>query len=134
MNESLGHYRIVSKLGAGGMGEVYVAEDTKLKRRVALKVLPPSLVDDVNSRERLQREAEAVAALDHPNIVAVHSLEEAQIDGDPSTSVHFFTMQWIDGKTLGEIIPEEGFDRDTLLTLALPLADAVAAAHRGNIV
>jgi serine/threonine-protein kinase len=116
------------------MGEVYVAEDTRLKRRVALKLLPSRVADDRNSRERLRREAEAVAALDHPNIVAIHSLEEAGIDEPGSTPVHFFTMQWIDGKTLGDIIPAGGFDRDEFLNLALPLADAVAAAHRGNIV
>ena len=133
MQGSLGHYRILSKLGAGGMGEVYVAEDTRLNRRVALKVLPPHAVDDPGSRERLQREAEAVAALDHPNIVAVHSLEEAAT-GEGESPVHFFTMQWIDGETLGKVIPEDGLDRDTLLNLALPLTDAVAAAHRGNII
>ncbi len=134
MQETLGHYRILDKLGAGGMGEVYVAEDTRLKRRVALKLLPAEMSDDHTSRERLRLEAEAVAALDHPNIVAVHSLEEAAIDGDGPATVHFFTMQWIDGQTLSKLIPEQGLDRDTLLDLALPLTDALAAAHRRNIV
>ncbi len=132
MQETLGHYRILDKLGAGGMGEVYVAEDTRLKRRVALKLLPAEMSNDHTSRERLRLEAEAVAALDHPGTSPwSHSLEETTIDG---ASVHFFTMQWIDGQTLSELIPEHGLDRDTLLDLALPLTDALAAAHRRNIV
>ena len=77
----LGHYRIERLLGSGGMGEVYVADDLKLGRRVALKVLSTELTGDPNRRERFEREARAAAALNHPNIVTIHSVEE--VDGDP---------------------------------------------------
>ena len=83
---TLSHYRITGRLGAGGMGEVYLAEDGKLKRKVALKVLPPDLASDPVRLARFQREAEALAALSHPNIVTIYSVEDA--DG-----VHFITME-----------------------------------------
>jgi serine/threonine protein kinase len=131
---SLGQYRILQRLGAGGMGEVYAAEDTRLKRRVALKVLPPQVADDPDRRKRFLREAEAVASLDHPNIVAIHSIETAETTGDDrARPVYFFTMQLVEGKTLGELIPERGFAPGRLLEIAVPLADAVGAAHRRGI-
>ncbi len=138
---SLGHYRIVGKLGAGGMGEVYAAEDTKLRRRVALKILPPEVADDPDRRRRFQREAEAVAALDHPNIVTVYSIEsatlkrpeEAQSDSLAGETVHFIAMQLVDGKTLGELIPLDGLPIKRFLALALPLADALSAAHQKGV-
>jgi Tol biopolymer transport system component/tRNA A-37 threonylcarbamoyl transferase component Bud32 len=123
---TLGHYRILDTLGKGGMGEVYLAEDSSLDRRVALKVLAPSLAADADRRERFVREAKAVAALNHPNIVTVHSVEHA---GD----VHFLTMELVEGRTLGELIPATGLPLDRLLGLAIPLADAVAAAHDRGI-
>ena len=92
IGKTLGHYRILHRLGAGGMGEVYAAEDTRLKRHVALKVLPPEVTGDLASRDRFQREAQAIAALDHPNIVAIHSIEAAPRD-DGSGEFQFFTMQ-----------------------------------------
>src|SRR5262245_52625327 len=97
----LGHYEIVSSLGAGGMGEVYRASDTKLGRDVALKVLPADLADDADRLARFQREARAVAALNHPHIVTIHSVEEA--DG-----VHFFTMELVEGHALDRVITEGG--------------------------
>jgi len=124
--KTLGHYRILSKLGAGGMGEVYEAEDTRLKRRVALKVLSAELAGDPVRRERFQREAEAVAALDHPNIVTIHSIESAG-------SAHFFTMQLVQGKTLDELVPDEGLAFETWLEVAVSLADALRAAHDAGI-
>ena len=84
--QSLLHYRIVEKLGAGGMGEVYLAEDSKLKRQVALKVLPPGLAGDPDRLSRFQREAEAIASLSHPNIVTIFSVEETE-------GIHFLTME-----------------------------------------
>jgi len=123
---SLGHYRVLDTLGKGGMGEVYLAEDTSLDRRVALKVLAPSLSADADRRERFAREAKAIAALNHPNIVTVHSVEHV---GD----VHFLTMELVDGRTLGELIPAAGLPLDRLLGFAIPLADAVAAAHDRGI-
>jgi serine/threonine-protein kinase len=89
----LNHYQIVRQIGAGGMGEVYEAEDTRLKRRVALKLLPPDLTGDPASRTRFEREAQAVAALNHPNIVTIYSIEE-------SAGTRFLTMEIIEGRTI----------------------------------
>ena len=112
----LSTYKIISLLGSGGMGQVYAAEDTKLSRKVALKVLPPEMA----SPERLmrfEREAKAVAALDHPNIVTIYSVEE-------SDGVHFITMQLVKGKTLTELISKKALPLNKLFEIAIPLADA----------
>jgi eukaryotic-like serine/threonine-protein kinase len=122
----LGHYRIERLLGAGGMGEVYLADDTKLGRQVALKVLSPALAADPDRRERFEREARAAAALNHPNIVTIHSVEET--DG-----VSFLTLELVDGQTLADVIPAEGLSLDRVLTLGIPLADAIGAAHQRGI-
>ena len=122
----LGHYRIERKLGEGGMGEVFLATDTKLGREVALKVLTGTLADDPDRRERFEREARAAAALNHPNIVTIYSVEA--IDGVP-----ILTLELIDGQTLGEIIPADGLPLDRVLSLGIPLADAVGAAHQRGI-
>jgi serine/threonine protein kinase len=124
---TLQHYRILGRLGVGGMGEVYAAEDTKLQRRVALKVLPPDMAADPERLQRFQREARAVAALNHPNVVTIYSVEEA--DG-----VQFLTMELVEGKTLAELIPKDGLPLEELFRVAVPLADAVAAAHQHGIV
>ena len=122
----LGHYRIERLLGTGGMGEVYLADDAKLGRRVALKVLSSTLANDPDRRERFEREARAAAALNHPNIVTIHSVET--IDGVP-----FITLELVDGETLADLIPAEGLPLDRVLTLGIPLADAVGAAHQRGI-
>ncbi len=109
------------------MGEVYRATDTKLGRDVALKVLPPAMAANADRLERFRREAKALAALDHPGIVTVHSVEDA--DG-----VHFLTMQLIDGQALDSAIPEGGLPVQRVLDIAHPLADALAAAHDKGIV
>ncbi|MGI8785699.1 MAG: protein kinase domain-containing protein [Acidobacteriota bacterium] len=124
---TLSHYRIVASLGRGGMGEVYVAEDSKLNRRVALKVLPSKLAGDPERRQRFDREAQAVAALNHPNIVTIHSVEE-------SDGIHFITMELLEGGTLQERIPAEGLPLERFLQLAIPLADALGAAHERGII
>jgi serine/threonine protein kinase/Tol biopolymer transport system component len=136
--QQLLHYRLVEKIGEGGMGEVFVAEDTKLHRRVALKVLPQGMATDAERRARFEREARAVAALNHPNIVTLHSIEEANTStGSPSTgsgqAVHFITMELIEGQTLAELSPKRGLSPDRLLEIAIPLADAVSRAHRDGI-
>src|SRR5262245_34223049 len=104
------------------MGEVYLAEDTKLGRRVALKVLPHDRTSDPERQQRFEREARAIAALNHPNIVTIYAVETA---GD----VTFLTMELVEGKTLAQIVPQGGLPIDSLLKLAIPLADAIAAAH-----
>ncbi len=108
------------------MGEVYLAEDTRLGREVALKTLPPLFAYNVELRQRLEREAKAIAALNHPNIVTIHSVEDAG-------GVRFITMELVRGKPLGELIPATGWPLTRALEVAVPLADAVAAAHQHGI-
>ncbi len=109
------------------MGDVYLAKDTKLDRNIALKVLPAELAESDERRARFEREAKAIAALNHPNIITVHSVEEA--DG-----VHFITMELVKGKTLAELLPRKGFPLQKFLAVAIPLADAVDAAHEQGII
>ena len=116
---SLAHYEILEQLGAGGTGEVYRARDTRLDRDVALKVLPADSARDPEHRQRFEREAKAVAALKHPNIVTIHSVEE--VDG-----VHFLTMELVEGQTLAEILPANGLPLDRFFEVAIPLTDAVS--------
>ena len=130
----LGHYRILAKLGEGGMGEVWVAEDTRLKRKVALKVLPTSIVADpshpASADDRLarfQREAEAVAALSHPNIVTIYSIEE-------DAGVRFITMELVDGQSLEQVIPRGGLPLVQVLDIGVALAGALVASHEVGIV
>ena len=122
----LGSYEIVSALGAGGMGEVYRARDPRLKRDIAIKVLPDTTAADPERCARLEREAQSIAALNHPNIVTIHSVEEA--DG-----VLFLTMEYVDGKSLSELIVKGGLPLAQILKLAIPLADAISAAHQKGI-
>jgi serine/threonine-protein kinase len=121
------HYRIVDKLGEGGMGQVFLAEDTRLKRRVALKVLPEALAADPARLDRFQREAEAVAALNHPNIVTLHNIEEAG-------ATRFLTMEWVEGQSLDTLIRPGGLPLAQVFELGAAMADALAAAHDKGIV
>jgi serine/threonine protein kinase len=118
IGRTLSHYRILHKLGSGGMGEVYAAEDTKPGRKVALKVLPPETASNAERLERFEREARVVAALNHPNIVTLYSVEESE-------GVHFITMELVEGKTLTELIPKKGLPLNKFLEITIPLADAV---------
>jgi TolB-like protein/tRNA A-37 threonylcarbamoyl transferase component Bud32/Tfp pilus assembly protein PilF len=127
IGKTVSHYRILEKLGEGGMGVVYKAEDMKLHRRVALKILPRELAENSTRLARFEREATAVAALNHPNIVTVFSVE--QTDG-----LHFITMELVEGKPLSELIPNDGLSLQNLFEAAIPLADAIAAAHQGGVV
>ena len=127
IGQTLAHYRITAAIGVGGMGEVYRATDTKLGRDVALKVLPAVMASSPERLERFRREAKALAALDHPSIVTVHSVEEA--DG-----VHFLTMQLVEGQPLDRLIPEDGLPVARILEIARALAEALAAAHEKGIV
>jgi serine/threonine protein kinase/tetratricopeptide (TPR) repeat protein len=123
----LGPYEIQSPLGAGGMGEVYRATDTKLGRDVALKVLPAEMAHDPERLARFRREAKALAQLDHPNIVTIHSVEE-------SDGVHFLTMQLVEGQPLDRLIPQGGLPVEQIVEIASALGDALAAAHEKGIV
>ena len=124
---TLGHYVIRAALGVGGMGEVYEAEDSRLHRRVALKVIRQDVTADPVRRARLEREAAAAAMLNHPNIVTVHSLEQ-------DTTALFITMELIEGSTLADTIPSNGFPLARVLSLSAQLADALNAAHARGIV
>ena len=127
VGDRLGHYDVIALIGAGGMGQVYRAHDTKLGRDVALKVLPADTAADPERLERFQREAKAIAALNHPNVVTIHSVEKIG-------ATHFLTMELVEGKTLVELIPPGGLPLEKLLAVALPLTDAVSAAHDRRIV
>jgi len=124
---TLGHYRITSALGAGGMGAVYRAIDTRLGREVALKVLPVDVSSSRHRLERFQREARTVAALNHPHIVTIHSIEEAG-------GIHFLTMELVEGQSLDRVIPSSGFPIERILEIGVAVAAAVAAAHEKGIV
>src|SRR6185503_19356273 len=124
---TLHHYRIVRPLGRGGIGEVYAAEDTKLNRTVALKLLSQITAAGPERLKRFQREAQAIAALNHPNVVTIYSVEDAG-------GVPFITMELIEGKPLNSMIPRRGMKTMALLALARPLADAVSAAHQRGVV
>src|SRR5882724_296139 len=125
-NTILSRYRIVSKIGAGGMGEVYLAHDTKLDRRVALKVLPADVAADQTRMRRFVQEAKAASALNHPNIITIHEIE--QID-----SVNFIATEFIDGETLRQRI-SAGMKLGAILEVAIQAASALAAAHAAGII
>jgi tRNA A-37 threonylcarbamoyl transferase component Bud32/TolB-like protein len=123
---TLSHYRVLELLGRGGMGEVYAAEDLKLKRRVALKVLPADMAENHERRRRFEREAQAVAALNHPGIVTIYSVEH---ENDTS----FLTMELVEGRTLDQVVPASGMAPAEFLRIAIQLADALHAAHERGI-
>jgi TolB-like protein len=127
VGRTIGHYRVGAAIGAGGMGEVYRATDTRLDREVALKVLPPEMAARSERLERFRREAKALAALDHPGIVTVYSVEEAE-------GLHFLTMQLVEGEPLERLIPEGGLPAARLVAIASALAEAIATAHGRGIV
>ena len=127
IGDRLGPYEIVSALGAGGMGEVYRAIDTKLKRQVAIKILPPLFAADPDRLARLQREAEVLAALNHPNIAAIYGLEEA--DG-----VKALVLELVEGEDLSLLLGRGPLPLDEVLPIAKQLAEALEAAHEAGIV
>ncbi|MEO6221609.1 MAG: protein kinase [Vicinamibacterales bacterium] len=131
----LGPYEIVTLLGAGGMGEVYRARDSRLGRDVALKVLPATMAADPDRIERFQREARAIAALNHPHIVTIYSVEETNAEDRERTGVtSFLTMELVEGQSLDQLIPPAGLAPDRVIAMALSLAEALVAAHDKGIV
>ncbi len=127
IGKTLGHYKVGGLLGRGGMGDVYLAEDTKLGREVALKMLPPALAEDPERRERFLNEARALAAISHPHIVTIYSLEE--VEGN-----HFLCMELIRGRTLQEEQPTGGYEPQRWLEIAVQLTEALASAHELGVV
>jgi len=123
----LGHYEILDRIGAGGMGEVYRARDARLQRDVALKILPPESAADAERRARFQREAQTIAALQHPGIVTIYSVEDVE-------GVHFLTMELVEGRTLAELLSQDGPKPEEVCELLLPLLDALAVAHAKGII
>jgi serine/threonine protein kinase len=126
IGKTLSHYEIIERIGAGGMGEVYRARDIKLDRDVALKVLPADAAQDPERRQRFEREAKAIAALKHPHIVTIYSVENVD-------DIHFLTMELVDGQVLSDFVPAGGLSPQQFYEIALPLVDAVACAHAKGI-
>src|SRR5687767_11895442 len=123
----LSHYEILGLIGKGGMGEVWRARDTRLKREVALKVLPEELAEDPHRLARFQQEAETVARLSHPHIVTLYSVEE-------DAGVRFLTMELVEGQGLDQRLERDGLPLDAIFEIGIAVADALAAAHEKQIV
>jgi TolB-like protein/tetratricopeptide (TPR) repeat protein len=126
IGQQIGRYRVVGELGEGGMGEVFLARDLELRRDVALKVLPARIAEDPVGLQRFKREARALAAVDHPNIVTIHSVEEEE-------GLTFLTMERVEGDSLDQVIPENGLETAELVSIASSVTDALAVAHAKGI-
>jgi serine/threonine protein kinase len=125
--KAISHYQIIKLLGAGGMGEVYLGEDTKLRRKVALKILPPQFSTDHERKRRFEKEARAVSALNHPNIITIYEIEEAE-------NLSFMATEFIDGQTLRQRLAEKPFSWQETVKIAIQIAGALESAHSVGII
>src|SRR5579871_5391561 len=125
--QTIDHYKLLEKLGAGGMGEIYKAEDTRLHRTVAIKILSPAVASDPERRKRFLQEAQAASALNHPNIITIYDIVS---EGDTQCMV----MEYVAGKTLREMIPAGGLRVPQALQYAVQIAGALSAAHAAGII
>jgi non-specific serine/threonine protein kinase len=127
VGQTITHYKVTRKLGSGGMGVVYEAEDSRLGRRVALKFLPDAMAQDSQLIERFQREARAASALNHPNICTIHAIEQLG-------NRNFLVMELLEGQTLSQLMTRQPFVMDKLLPIGIQIADALESAHAKGIV
>jgi serine/threonine protein kinase len=127
LGQRLGPYRIISQLGSGGMGEVYLANDSRLKRNIALKILPHYFTKDEQRLRRFQQEARAASALNHPNIITIFDIGEVD-------SIHYIATEHIDGETLRQQMSDRRMSLDELMDVAVQVAGALTAAHEAGIV
>src|SRR6266403_1010995 len=127
VGQTFSQYKVLRKIGSGGMGVVYEAEDSRLGRKVAVKFLPGEMASDSQLLERFQREARAASALNHPNICTIHAIEQHERQ-------HFIVMELLEGQTLSQRMTQQRFDLDKLLPVAIQIADALESAHAKGIV
>jgi len=127
IGEKFGHYKVNSAIGAGGMGEIYLASDTRLRRDVAIKILPANLTQDAAAVERFMREAHAASALNHPNILTIHDIGKHD-------DIHFIATEFVAGQTLRQRIKNSSLNLADALDIAVQVASALVAAHDAGIV
>ncbi|MEE9566086.1 MAG: serine/threonine-protein kinase, partial [Desulfobacteria bacterium] len=127
VGQTLSHYKVIEKIGQGGMGEVYRAEDTNLNREVAIKVLPEQFTQDPQRLARFEREAKLLASLNHPNIAAIYGLEEAE-------GVRFLALELVEGKTLAERVAKGPFPVEEALEVCRQMAEGMEAAHKKGVI